>query len=209
MPRTGTCPTTYDEMKSITIADLRKWKYLEPNTWKTGALSWSRNRNPNGSINIIVLINDKEAYMTLSYTVNKEKTIKYNVPLIKAASNLGKGHVWYFRCPYTNKLCRKLYECGDYFLHRSAIRGYYDKQIQSKKWRDFERIYGPAFKVDRLYEELYSRHFRKFYQGKPTKRYLKIMAELKRAEGMSAGDIINNRIISNDNSCPIKALKRN
>jgi hypothetical protein len=191
MARIGNSPTTYEERKCITIADLRKGKYLEPNTWKSGTLRWSRNGNPRGSISFIVLINDKEAYMTLSYTVNKEKDIQYNVPLIKTASNLGKGDVWYFRCPYTNKLCRKLYKFDAYFLHRSAIRGYYDKQIWSKKFWDYEKLYGPAFRVDKLYEELYSRHFRKFYKGKPTKRYVKIMAELKKAEGISAGDIIN------------------
>lgn len=191
MARIGNYPTTFEERKFIAIADLRKWKYLEPNTWKTGTLTWSRNGNSNGSIGIIVLINDMEAYITLSYTVNKEKDIKYNIPLIKAASNLGRGYVWYFLCPFTNKLCRKLYLYDDYFLHRSAINGYYEKQIQSKKYRDLERVYGPAFRVDKLYEELHSRHFRMFYNGKPTKRYLKIMGQLKAAEGVSEKDFIN------------------
>ncbi|MET6999461.1 hypothetical protein [Chitinophaga defluvii] len=191
MARIGNYPTTFEERKNISITDLRKWKYLEPNTWKTGTLTWSRNGNPNGCIGIIVVINDKEAYLTLSYTVNKEKAINYQVPLIKAASNLGKGYVWYFHCPFTNKLCRKLYQYNDYFLHRSAINGYYEKQIQSKKYRDLEKVYGPAFRVDKLYEELYSRHFRMFYKGKPTKRYLKIMVQLKAAEGVSEKDFIN------------------
>ena len=64
-------------------------------------------------------------------------------------------------------------------MHRSALpSGMYDCQTKSKKWRGIEKIYGAYFDSDKLYEQLYSKHFKKSYGGKPTKRYLKIMIQL-------------------------------
>ena len=54
----------------------------------------------------------------------------------------------------------------------------YECQTKSKKWREIEKIYGAYFDADKHYEQLYSKHFKKFYAGKPTKRYLKIMRQL-------------------------------
>jgi len=75
-------------------------------------------------------------------------------------------------------------------MHRSALpRGVYSKQIHTKKWRDLEKVYGNYFDVERYYEELYSKHFKKFYNGKPTKRYLKLLEKINDAERFSASDI--------------------
>ena len=65
----------------------------------------------------------------------------------------------------------------------------YESQIQSKKWREIEKIYGVCFDVDNLYEQLYSKHFKKFYAGKPTKRYLKIMRQLQKVEQIRPREI--------------------
>lgn len=194
MARLGNYPITYDEMKSFSIADLRKWGYLVLGNWKTGTITWSRNGNPIGSISITAQMEREAPYITLSYTINKEKDVKYNVSLVSVASNLGKGNVWYFRCPYTNKLCRKLYSIEGYFMHREGIKGYYEKQIQSKHYRHLEKAYGPLFQQDKLYMQLYSKYFRKYYNGKPTKRYLKIMNQLKAAEYVSETDLVNGMI---------------
>jgi hypothetical protein len=184
MARISSFPTTFDERKFISIADLRKWGYLVAGNYKSSTIRWSRNDDPRGSIGIAVSMDKDVPYITLSYVLNKEKDIKYNVSLVSAASNLGKGRVWYFRCPYTKKLCRKLFLIDGYFMHREAIKGYYFKQIQSKEYRYLEKVYGPMFQEDKLYDQLYSKHFRKFYKGKPTKRYLKIMKQLQASKGV-------------------------
>ncbi len=68
-------------------------------------------------------------------------------------------------------------------MHRSALpSGMYECQTQSKSWRLMNRIYGSYFELDSLYEELYSKHFKKHYNGKPTKRYLKMMNKMKQIE---------------------------
>ena len=65
----------------------------------------------------------------------------------------------------------------------------YECQIQSKKWRQMDKIYGSYFDLDRHYEELYSKHFKTHYNGIPTKRYIKLMRKINRAEGFSGNEI--------------------
>lgn len=44
---------------------------------------------------------------------------------------------------------------------------------------------------DKYYEELHSKYFKTHYNGKPTKRYLKLMQKIKMAERFSVEDIHN------------------
>ena len=77
--------------------------------------------------------------------------------LTSIPSNLGKGVVWYFICPFTWKRCRKLYLLDERFMHRSALPSeMYECQTQSKKWRGIDKIYGAYFGAEKLYELLYS-----------------------------------------------------
>jgi len=191
MARFPTFPTTYEERKSFSISDLRKWGYLISGQYKSGTINWNRNGIPNGSIGISVHMDRNEPYLMVDYVLNKEKEVRYSIPLIKVPSNLGKGHVWYFRCPYTNQLCRKLYSIDGYFMHRAAVKGYYEKQIQSKEYRHLEKTFGPIFQREKVYDQIYTKHFRRFYNGKPTKRYLKIMSKLQAAACISETDLIN------------------
>ncbi|HVI43492.1 MAG TPA: hypothetical protein VM802_01425 [Chitinophaga sp.] len=190
MAKIGTYPTTFEQRKSVSISDLRKWGYLKPGSWQSGTITWSRNGEITSQINIAVNMQSDRPYLELSYNW-QEQSKRYKVFLIPAPSNLGKGRIWFFHCPFTNKRCRKLYFIGGHFQHREAINGYYDKQIQSKYYRYLEKIYGPYFKSDDLYSELHSRHFRRFYKGKPTKRFVKICRQLKAAEGVNENDLVN------------------
>lgn len=98
--------------------------------------------------------------------------------------------VYYFHCPFTDKRCRKLHFINQRFMHRSALpSGMYEKQIQSKKWRQMDKVYGCHFELDHHYKELFSKHFKKYYNGKPTKKYLKLMQKIKKGEGFSSEEI--------------------
>ena len=48
-----------------------------------------------------------------------------------------------------------------------------------------EKVYGSSFDIDKYYAEIYSEHFKKFYSGKPNKKYLKLMQRIKQAENIS------------------------
>ena len=189
MPKPHTFPTLYDEVKTVSISFLTKHGYLKPNQWRSGTVTWSRNENKTGSISIRVNTQPESLYLELDYKCN-EAPIKYRVQLISTPSNLGKGVVWYFVCPRTGKRCRKLYLADTYFYHRSAFRGcMYEKQTQSKKSRYLDKTLGAYFRTDQLFEQLYQKHFKKQYAGKPTKRYLKLTQQIQRAESISYQEI--------------------
>jgi hypothetical protein len=170
MPRHTTFPDLYDECKTISIAFLKQNGYLGPDQWRYGNITWSRGEGSNkritGSIGIWVSTKDNDFYLELDYKCN-DKPIKYKVPLVTRPSNIGKGVVWFFRCPNTGKLCRKLYLIDTYFLHRTAFRGaMYEKQTYSKHARQQAKLWGRLFDSDKVYEEVYSKHFKKQYAGK-------------------------------------------
>ena len=182
MPKPHTFPFLFDEVKCIEISFLRKWGYLHNNTFKSGTITWSRNGIETSNISMATKIDDTASVLILSYNCNN-KSYKYEVPLVSLPSNLGKGFVWYFLCPFTNKRCRKLHFINLQFMHRSALpSGMYEKQTQTKKWRQLERTYGDYFDLDRYYEELYSKHFRRYYNGKPTKRYKRLLSLIAKAD---------------------------
>jgi hypothetical protein len=178
MPRPYTCPTLLDECKTVSISFLSKHGYLNQNQWQTGTITWSRGeghyKQITGQIDIQVNTRINNPYLQLNYRSN-DNLKNYKVALISLPSNIGKGIVWYFVCPYTGKRCRKLYLVNGYFLHRTAFATtMYEKQTYSKSGRDEYRAFQRLFDRENAYEKIYSKYFKKFYAGKPTKRYARI-----------------------------------
>jgi hypothetical protein len=127
---------------------------------------------------------DRQAELQLNYRASGQER-KYTIQLQAEESNLGVGLIWYFICPVTFKRCRKLYCIGSesYFLHRSAYKGvFYDSQLRSKFYRSLDKSLGAYFKVDKAYEELYSKGFTRYYAGRPTKRYKRIQKLIDKAD---------------------------
>lgn len=184
MPKPHTFPTLYNEALQIDISKLKGWGYLDPEQIKSGTLNWSSNGTPTGSISIQVNTHSEQPYIELDYKY-KDEPRNYKVYLTSTPSNLNRGEIWYFICPQTNKRCRKLYSIDGYFLHREAFSGcMYETQTQSKKYRQLDKI-----KSDNLYSELYKKHFKRYYAGKPTKRYLRIMEQIQKAESIPYHEI--------------------
>jgi hypothetical protein len=189
MPKPHTLPTLFDEVKTIEISFLKKHGYLIPNQLKVGSVHWSRNGELIGSISIRVCTHSEIQFLELDYKCN-QAPVKYKVQLIFKLSNLGKGVVWYFVCPHTGKHCRKLYLVDTYFLHRTAFKGcMYECQTQGKKLRGLNNTLGAYFNTDQYYSQLYKKHFKKTYAGKPTKKYLWIMERINRSENIDIRDI--------------------
>lgn len=189
MPKPHTFPTLYNEALQIHISKLKGWGYLNPEQIKSGTLNWNRNGNPTGSISIKVNTHSEQPYIELDYKYRDEPR-NYKVHLTSTPSNLNRGEIWYFICPQTKKRCRKLYSIGGYFLHREAFNGcMYETQTQSKKYRQLDKTLGVYFKSDNLYSELYKKNFKKSYAGKPTKKYLRIMEQIQKAESIPYHEI--------------------
>jgi len=182
MPKPPSFPTTFDSTLQIHISKLKQWGYLLPEQIKSGILSWKCYGNPTGSISIIVNTENAAPFIKLNYKSNG-KPRQYNIQLVSIPSNLGIGEIWYFLCPETNKRCRVLYSVDGWFLHRSAFTGcMYEKQTRSKLWRQFDKSFGWMFLIEEYYEKIYSKHFKKYYAGQPTKRYLKLLQLINQAE---------------------------
>jgi len=189
MPKFPTFPTLYDKVLQINITKLKECGFLDPKQIKSGTLTWSRNGNPTDSISIVVNTHSEQPYIELDYKYRDEPR-NYKVYLTSTPSNLNRGEIWYFICPQTNKRCRKLYSIGGYFLHREAFSGcMYKTQTQSKKYRELDKTLGAYFEIDNLYSELYKKNFKKTYAGKPTKKYLRIMEQIQKAENIPYHEI--------------------
>ncbi len=184
MPKPHTFPTLYNEALKIHISKLKEWGYLVPDTIKGGTLTWSRNETTTASITINSNTCTEKPHIELRYSY-RDKPMNYKVYLTSTPSNLNRGEIWYFICPHTKKRCRKLYLIDGYFLHREAFTGcMYESQTYSNKNRQLNKTIGEYFKIDKLYSELYKKNFKKTYAGKPTKKYLRIFEQLKRAESI-------------------------
>lgn len=182
MPKFPTFPTLYDDVLQMNITKLKQWGYLKPNQIKSGQLDWSRNGEVFASISIRANTISQNPFIELDYNFNNDPR-NYKVQLVSMPSNLGKGLIWYYLCPQTNNRCRKLYSIGGYFLHREAFNNcFYQSQVRSKYYRELDKNFSAFFKIDKIYEEMHSKHFTKYYNGKPTKRYLKLKKQLKEVE---------------------------
>ncbi|RCU44702.1 hypothetical protein DQ356_00270 [Chryseobacterium lacus] len=116
----------------------------------------------------------------MKYTFQDKEQIEYNIPLITRSSNLGIGLIWFFVCPFTGKVCRKVHLINGRFRHRSALpRLMYQNQIEAKKWREWNRIFANDFTI---YTELYSKYFKRYYKGKMTKRFARLSKKIEETE---------------------------
>jgi hypothetical protein len=176
MGRFGNYPTTVEDCLTFRLKSLTENNnnYLTSYGIRRGVTSWSTNGNIHSTINIEVTHTEYETFIIFNYRCNGEP-INYRINLERKNSNLGKGIIWYFVCPRTGKLCRKLYLNNGYFLHRTASKNLmYSKQIESKKFRNLNKVFGACFELDEVYTELYKKYFKSHYKGKPTKRFLKL-----------------------------------
>lgn len=188
MPKQYTSPTLYNNALQISITQLKELGYLNTEQIKGGTISWSSNGNKIGSISIQVNTHS-QPYIELDYSYRNEPK-KYKVYLTSIKSNLNRGEILYFLCPYTNKHCRKLYLLGGYFLHREAFKGgMYESQTKSKSSRQLDKLIGVIFNCETLYNEANKIHFKRTYAGKPTKRYSQIMEQIRKAGNITAKDI--------------------
>jgi uncharacterized protein (UPF0332 family) len=65
----------------------------------------------------------------------------------------------------------------------------YEKQTQSKKYRQLVKTLGVYFQTEKLFEQLYKKHFKKQYAGKPTTKYLKLTQQIEKAESIPDHEI--------------------
>lgn len=178
MPKPYTFPTLYNEVPQLSISKLKEWGYLDKEQIKHGVLTWSKNGFETASISVTVSTHENARLINLNYSHNGTN-IDYAIRLITMPSNLGKGEVWYFLCPNTKKRARILYLVGGHFLHRDAFNGcMYDTQTYSKRTREMIRRMDADHKATLASDQINSKHFKKYYNGKRTKRHLRLLEQM-------------------------------
>lgn len=185
MGRYSRLPGIIDELHTISISNLKKWGYLREGQLERGVITWYLGGIKTGSL--AILLNTHFSYMELEYTIDKRIEVKYRVELIRKPSNLGKGFIWYFVCPVTGKLCRKLYQNDSKFLHRSTLVGYYyAKQTYSSHARHLNRIFD-GFEAR---EKMHEKYFKPYYNGKPTKRFIRLLKKVNQSRGYTLEQLL-------------------
>ena len=181
MPRTKNLYIHIEDLKSLSINDIKR--YLKPNMISEGVvLTYYRNEERTGSIGIDVFIEETEGSLMLDYVYHGNEKIRYEVKLISKPSNLGKGIVWYFVCPETGKICRKLHLKDGRFLHRTAFPDlYYENQVLSSNWRKWSKAAKMVLNEE-PYEEYFKKHRKRKYNGVPTKQEIKLQSIIDKKE---------------------------
>lgn len=188
MPRQATYPMLLDNTLRIKISDFKKLSLLDiPDNIKYKQnINWTSSMTKVVTASITVEVINGMFYFDYTHNGTPQR---YLVENIIEPSNLGKGFVHYFRCPVSKLKCRILYLYNGVFVHRSVCKGaMYEKQKESKKWREIDRIYGSAFGLDRMYEQLFAKRRKKYYKGKPTKWFAKLREQIKKGESIDVRD---------------------
>ena len=87
MPKPHTLPTLYDECKTLSIFDIKRFGFLKSNFWKSGDIKWRRNGQVTGSISIMVKMDSSHPYLELNYKSN-DTPISYQVPIVSIPANI-------------------------------------------------------------------------------------------------------------------------
>lgn len=179
MGRMPTGSQTCEGSKRIELSYLLRNGYLQKGKTTLGKLSWTFKGNPAGTIRIICSLAE-EKYIRLVYTLvdrvaKKKKDFDYRIYLDSVPSNLGKGEVLYFLCPYTLKRCRILYSAYEYHKWQSRMayeqRLYYESQLSSKMNYANTRYW----KINSQIVEIQtSSHFHEYHQGRLTRKSIRL-----------------------------------
>jgi hypothetical protein len=158
MPRLPSPRPDLDAGARISITYLKANGYL--NGYKSGVIVWHLCGSPSGAVRVSVDTRSTAPGMTLSYSV-QGKAINHRVQLVRVPSNLGRGFVWMFLCPFAKKRCRILYENGAYFTHRTAVKGgMYSCQSVQKSLLHLKQAYALTEGKKSLSERITRRYWR-------------------------------------------------
>lgn len=106
---------------------------------------------------------------TIALVVESKEVVVDFISVKQLPSNLGFGNLWFWICPVTKSLCRKLYYYQGRFVGRKAIpNNMYRTQIRSKLQRTFSRFVNV---IDE--DSSFPKYAKRFYRQRFTPRWIK------------------------------------
>ena len=177
---------TTEGAKRIELSWLRKHNYIG-GYFKGGNISWSRNGNPTGNINIQIDTFSDNPNIKFSYKVRKHgeeewTDMDFSFRMESIPCRFG-GRKWFFICGlYKNKIycgrrVRILYQVGNYFGCRHCA----DLSYESCNLSGIAKSFGKIISIPEL-EKMEAEVKRTHYRGKPTKKYLRYLRMEERFE---------------------------
>lgn len=177
---------TTESTRSLDFPRLRELNFFpKEGAYRIGNIQWSSNGRKTADINLVVNTLDP-AYIRMQYKVKNRweseeeyRNYEYQFPLEKVECNFG-GFKWYVRCGLTkggnfcNKRVRSLYSAGDYFGCRHCAGLTYESCNTGRRFRNLVTL----FDLDE--EEFCVK--RRFYAGKPTRKYQRLLRREERLE---------------------------
>jgi hypothetical protein len=171
---------TVENSLDIDVFWLRKHGYLHG--YKNGGITWTYRSGSKASISICTNISDEQKYLRFIYSSTDKATEQkveydYKVSIVTTTCEFGGVRYW-FLCPLfkdgvgCNRRVAKLYLGTKYFGCRQCHNLTYDSCQSHNKRFD---IIGKMFAYERKSEELYQQVSRKYYKGRPTRKYAKYL----------------------------------
>jgi hypothetical protein len=151
-------------------------KYIEKDRIKECVMTWNRGKQEISFAKLKTVFNESEKYINLSYNktdniTGENKSFDYRINLVSIQSNLGKGRIYYFECPFNKRKCRVLYMTygSPIFKSRFAYskRIYYNIQTVSKREYPLTRTLKLQKEINRLKES----RMKHTYKGRLTKTF--------------------------------------
>jgi hypothetical protein len=172
---------TTEASKRVELSWLKKQKYLDG--FRGGNISWSRNGEPTGNINIQVDTYSDSPNIKFVYKVRRNgeewKDMEFSFRMESIPCRFG-GKKWFFICglskngQHCGKRVRILYQVGDYFGCRHCADLTYDICNESKRFRHgVWKVFTNESKAEDYYKKYVKREY---YRGKPTKKYKRYLA---------------------------------
>jgi hypothetical protein len=181
MAKPYTAPTLINQEKTLTTGYLSKLGYFKENYKTVGSTGWTSNKSKDLDIDITVIMQTDFERVVLSYNDFNNEPTEQTIYLTSKKSNLGKGFVWFFVCPFTGKTCRNLIFINNRFMHRSNLtNAMYCIQAESKYWRKLFQLQPNIPTTEKILNEPFKKHYKKYYKGKMTKRYKKYLSTLQK-----------------------------
>lgn len=170
------------ECRKLNINWLIKNGYIRRGAITQGQMSWT----DESTAGFECKCTGAEKWFRIYYTITNRQGTKtkldYKIQITTVPSNLGKGEVLYFVCPESGKRARVLYSAyrhpkylhRDWYLERYNVRIYYTTQQCSKRDYYNDRYHDLRKQVEKLENELFVKHRKALYRGKPTKDFRKL-----------------------------------
>lgn len=160
--------TTIDEYLQLSIKDCKRMGFLAPEALRQGVVNWTVNGRKTASVGFATDTRGVPV-AKFSYTcdgVPVDTTIYLRWKRSNLSTDTTHGY-YYFVCPVTGKLCRKLYLHNGRFMSRQAFKPLYEAQTKSHKERH-DPLFAYLDITTKIDDAIHQPYRREYYNGKIT-----------------------------------------